>query len=321
MKAVVRILESLPRNFGAFVSEVSAAMRDIFGEEAGCYYCDVMEQGFLANLAHPDVEVLGIMDGAHLAAYALSVRREDYGEIPFVHVLRRFEGQGLEIALIREAARRLRDAGARRILCEVVPACRMELDAALLPIGFDRIARQLMRAPLDAPALCRTPGSTAAGEAECLGDMAACLADAYVGHPERDLHNEALDAARAEAYLRRVEAGEYGCSHPGYLRAAYVNGLCAGMAAACETPPGWGFVLHVAVARAFQGRGIGQALLVELARVFRANGLKHMGLGVSLDNPARRLYERLGFRPLCAISTYIRREAPGATAEGNPSWP
>lgn len=320
MKPVVQMLQSFPENFDAFVSEVSGAMCDIFGEEAGDYYQSVMEAGFLANLAHPDVQVLGIMDGSSLAAYALAVRREDYGEIPFVHVLRRFEKQGLEGALLREAARRLRDAGARRILCELVPACRLELDAALIPMGFERVARQLMRAPLDGSALQMMPGSTAAGAPECLGDTAACLADAYVGHPERDLHNEVLDTARAEAYLRRVEKGEYGLVHPGYLRAAYVNGQCAGMAAGCETPPGLGFVLHVAVARAFQGRGIGQALLVELARVFRADGLKYVGLGVSLNNPALRLYERLGFQRLCAINTYIWREAPAAADERGRSW-
>lgn len=319
MRPFVQQLESLPENFDLFLAEVSNGMRGIFGDAAGDYYRDVMEPGFMINLTHPSVAVLGIMDGNALAAYTLAVHRGDHGEIPFLHVLRCYERRGLEDALLRAATAHLQQAGARRILCEFVPCCALTLDDTMGAMGFIAVARQLMRAPLDAPALKIARTSTATGAPECLGDMAACLVDAYVDHPERELHNEALDLARAAAYLNSAAAGEYGASHPGYMRAAYINGHCAGMAAGCETPPGLGFVLHVAVAREYQRQGIGRALLVDMARIFRAQGLRHMGLGVSLDNPALHLYERLGFTPLCPIDTYVWRAASAGTPERNTS--
>lgn len=47
----------------------------------------------------------------------------------------------------------------------------------------------------------------------------------------------------------------------------------------------------------YRRRGIGRAIIEEAARRLRAAGHKQVALGVDPDNhPARRLYERLGFR-------------------------
>jgi ribosomal protein S18 acetylase RimI-like enzyme len=55
----------------------------------------------------------------------------------------------------------------------------------------------------------------------------------------------------------------------------------------------------------WRGRGIGGALLTALCDAARREGAPALSLSVELDNPARRLYERLGFEAL--------REAAGAT--------
>lgn len=53
--------------------------------------------------------------------------------------------------------------------------------------------------------------------------------------------------------------------------------------------------LGVAVLQEHRGKGVGTALMAELARRGRAAGLARLGLSVEPGNPARRLYERLGY--------------------------
>jgi ribosomal protein S18 acetylase RimI-like enzyme len=67
-----------------------------------------------------------------------------------------------------------------------------------------------------------------------------------------------------------------------------------------ESDPGYGWVegvpeLSIAVAPGFRRRGVAGALLERLLEHARADGLYGVSLSVEPDNPARRLYERLGF--------------------------
>lgn len=66
--------------------------------------------------------------------------------------------------------------------------------------------------------------------------------------------------------------------------------------------PGWGFVaadvteLSIGVAEDARGRGVGSALLDAILAVAREQGHRAVSLSVDRRNPARRLYERTGFR-------------------------
>jgi GNAT superfamily N-acetyltransferase len=62
-----------------------------------------------------------------------------------------------------------------------------------------------------------------------------------------------------------------------------------------SAPMSW--VLDLAVAPGGQGRGLGAALLAYAMRGTRDAGLTAVGLSVTDGNPARRLYDRMGFRP------------------------
>lgn len=73
-------------------------------------------------------------------------------------------------------------------------------------------------------------------------------------------------------------------------------------------------VRNVGVLESVRGRGIGTALMTEAER--RAIPAGRLRLGVGLDNPsARRLYERLGYRPTGEVetTTYDYVDADGIT--------
>jgi GNAT superfamily N-acetyltransferase len=58
--------------------------------------------------------------------------------------------------------------------------------------------------------------------------------------------------------------------------------------------------IAIAVCDGRRGEGIGARLLRELADVAREEGFAQLSLSVEGDNPARRLYERAGYRELGA---------------------
>lgn len=70
------------------------------------------------------------------------------------------------------------------------------------------------------------------------------------------------------------------------------------------TEPGYGFVdeetpeVSIAVRPGSRRRGIGTALLGELSAHAAQAGFSALSLSVEVDNPAGRLYRRLGFEPV-----------------------
>jgi ribosomal protein S18 acetylase RimI-like enzyme len=66
--------------------------------------------------------------------------------------------------------------------------------------------------------------------------------------------------------------------------------------------PGYGYVsdtipeLSIVVRADARGRGVATELLTRLLAQARHRGFSAVSLSVEIDNPARRLYERLGFR-------------------------
>jgi ribosomal protein S18 acetylase RimI-like enzyme len=66
--------------------------------------------------------------------------------------------------------------------------------------------------------------------------------------------------------------------------------------------PGYGFIdeetpeLSIAVVPSRRGKGLGSELLEALLEQAREDGFKALSLSVEPDNPALKLYEKLGFR-------------------------
>jgi ribosomal protein S18 acetylase RimI-like enzyme len=78
-------------------------------------------------------------------------------------------------------------------------------------------------------------------------------------------------------------------------------------------------IIDVALLPEFRGRGIGSALIGRLSAEAEAQGLP-LRIHVERDNPARGLYERLGFRMVADRGVYLFLERP-APAPDRPAPP
>jgi ribosomal protein S18 acetylase RimI-like enzyme len=66
-------------------------------------------------------------------------------------------------------------------------------------------------------------------------------------------------------------------------------------------------IMDIALAPAFRGRGIGTSLLHSLMDEAREGG-KKLSIHVEANNPARTLYDRLGFEPVGEHGVYLLLE-------------
>ncbi|WP_415114715.1 GNAT family N-acetyltransferase [Paraburkholderia sp.] len=111
------------------------------------------------------------------------------------------------------------------------------------------------------------------------------------------------DAHRARL-LHRYDAAQVIC----------VDGEPAGLLKAHRSDAGW-FVVQLQVAPALQGRGIGERALRTILRAAVADALP-VALDVLKGNPAKRLYDRLGFEIVGEDEAQFHmRLAPCAPAE------
>ena len=132
-----------------------------------------------------------------------------------------------------------------------------------------------------------------ADDADLLVRALAIAADWRPGAPVRTPAEVLADPVLA-AYL----AGWPGAGERGVVA---VDGTPLGAAWWRFLPGGYGFVradvpeVSVGVLPEHRGRGAGTALLRALAASAEADGLAGLSLSVERDNPAVRLYRRLGF--------------------------
>ena len=104
---------------------------------------------------------------------------------------------------------------------------------------------------------------------------------------------------------RRGDSGVIACVEEEVAGVAYYRTFS-------EEDRGYGYVdagtpeMAVAVALERRGQGIGSLLLMDLADKARLEGFARLSLSVSAENPARRLYERLGYREISRDGRAVR---------------
>jgi [ribosomal protein S18]-alanine N-acetyltransferase len=302
----IRLITRPPHNFSEFIEEVAEGLAELYGPAAGGAYRRIGPKAVQATMRSPEVRTWCAEVDGEPAAIAMALFREDAGRIPFIHVLRRYSGTGVEDGLLREAVKTLRAGGVSSIASECIPFCEVDLRKPFQALGFRVFPRQLMIADTH---LLSNMGIGVAHSAPCssveMHGAAEAIAAAYDRHPERDLHREVRDATSAEAWIRSSLQGAFGVSHPEYVRVVRGPDPVLGVIVGCEVAPGVGFVLQVAVRPEAQKRGLGRVLIQDLTTCFLKRGMKRTALGVTIRNPARNLYLRLGFEPLRDVDAFV----------------
>jgi ribosomal protein S18 acetylase RimI-like enzyme len=140
----------------------------------------------------------------------------------------------------------------------------------------------------------------------------AFLVDLYGSVREPELAHVPWDAAARRAFVEHQFAAQdahYRQNYPGAtLDVIEVDGEPAGRLYVHRGPSDIR-IMDIALAPAFRGRGIGTRLLRSLIAEAQDSGRK-LSIHVEMNNPARTLYERLGFRAAGEHGVYVLLERP-----------
>lgn len=146
----------------------------------------------------------------------------------------------------------------------------------------------------------------------------------YTLRPATDADYDALYRLH-EATMRATVEQVWGWDYAGQARffrerwnpadrqVIVVDGRDAGVLSV-ERRPHEVWLANIEIAPEFQGRGLGTAIIGDLLREAHGRGV-HVALQVNRANPARRLYERLGFIETGRTETHYLMEAPPRTTE------
>jgi ribosomal protein S18 acetylase RimI-like enzyme len=147
------------------------------------------------------------------------------------------------------------------------------------------------------------------------GDDRAFLVELYGSTREDELAQVEWDEGAKRAFLEHqfsAQDAHYRANYPGAtLDLIEVDGSRAGRLYVHRGPSDVR-IMDIAMLPAFRGRGIGTELLRSLIDEAEATGRK-LSIHVEMNNPARTLYERLGFRPAGEHGVYVLMERPPAS--------
>ena len=319
---MIRSLDAIPKNFHAFQLEIADGLRQFYGAKAAADYERKAMANLRANLHHPSVLSLAAYQGPTVMGYLLGIQRGTTLEISFLHVLHPYTGRAVETQLVRKAVGLFRDAGIDAIIMESVSFCALDLEGVFADLGFTHIPRQLMIASSAQPS---PETSEAFKETRPIvqddwPEVAACIVDAYRGHPDAPLHTEVQNVYNAAEFVARVIEGSFGSFSPPFAQAHWENDSCCGAIFGCEIVEDVGFILQVAVRRKMQNQGIGAALIASLRQAFEEENFEKVALGVTRKSPACRLYERHHFTRLAPVDAFVwwRPQAANNTAHDAP---
>lgn len=95
--------------------------------------------------------------------------------------------------------------------------------------------------------------------------------------------------------------------HLSHKRIILINNELAGVYAVHITENGDLFINEISILRKYQNRGIGRKILEKQLKENQKNGIRTI-LQVFKDNPAKKLYEQLGFKVYGETETHYQME-------------
>jgi ribosomal protein S18 acetylase RimI-like enzyme len=143
----------------------------------------------------------------------------------------------------------------------------------------------------------------------------AFLVELYASTREDELAQVEWDDGTRRAFVEQqfsAQDAHYRANYPGAtLDVIEVDRVAAGRLYVHRGPSDIR-IMDIALTPAFRGRGIGTSLLREL--MDEADSSRRiLSIHVEMNNPARSLYDRLGFRPAGEHGVYVLMERPPAS--------
>ncbi len=232
------------------------------------------------------------------------------GEAGFINLLYALQQApaGTAALLLKAAMVALRRRDIPRGIYAELPGATLEVRQALGAAGFVGVERAIMQCglrPAEAPQV--PPGYRLVAWNDRLVEAAAHLIYiANVGTLDAMIIPELQTETGSRRIVRQAVRGRYGV----FDRTASVlmqapDGHLAGVTLVTRRHDGSGFTAEISVLPGDQRRGIGRALMLHSHRALRAAGVTTNFLGVTAGNPARRLYEALGYRAIGGVSTFV----------------
>ncbi|MEK7795036.1 MAG: GNAT family N-acetyltransferase [Candidatus Hydrogenedentota bacterium] len=300
-------MADIPKNMDNFVREIAPEYLELFGPIAETEYRREIIERMDGASHHPSVRIYCAMVDNRAVGMLQWFSEDRVAHITFLHVLAGHSHHDAEDALLGRALTDIGDSGHTECVCDAILFGETDVRDAFHRAGFRRIPRALLsRECSDA-----IEGKTSSGIVTPLSVTqrplaASLIVRVYADHPDRALHRDLADATRAQRFLDNVASGAYGAADDATLIGIADRGELVGVLVGCESPAGVGFILQVAVDPARQYQGYGRALIGHFARHCSRRGLDRLALGVTLGNPAERLYARLGFRRIREVDVFVR---------------
>ena len=136
----------------------------------------------------------------------------------------------------------------------------------------------------------------------------------YAGTREEELAPLPWTAEQKEAFLRQQFEAQHAWWREHYVQAAFDVVMMDGVAAGRLYVDRWPReirIVDISLLPEYRGRGLGTRLLREIIAEGDAAG-KPVSIHVEIHNPARRLYDRLGFVPVEENGAYLLMRRPPA---------
>jgi ribosomal protein S18 acetylase RimI-like enzyme len=190
-----------------------------------------------------------------------------------------------------------------------LPEAPPAVSQALHEMGFVSAKRLIMRAELvePQPPVILPPGCyLTPWRGDDFASAAEVIYRANVGTLDAQIIPELRALASTQRIVWQTLDGRYGWfdqQASGLALAA--DGEVVGVALVTRQEGNQGFTAEICVLPAHRRRGLARALMCRTHAVLMAHGLRECMLGVTGGNPARHLYESLGYAVIGSLWTYV----------------